>query len=211
MRIEIRSDSVLLDGYVNAVARDSRPIPSPRGSFIEQILPKAFERALSKAEDVDLLLNHNSNRKLGSIKDGNLELFEDNIGLRAICTVTDPDIIEKAKNDQLRGWSFGFSTDKDRWEDDNGVTRRYVEELELTEVSIIDNTKIPAYIGTSIEAREGKEVIEETRGDNFKSVKVDNSTIEKIEKRDIIDYSILEKEIEILKMKGGKYNDKKQS
>lgn len=204
MRIEIRNDSVLLDGYVNAVARDSRPIPSHRGEFIEQILPKAFERALGKAENVDLLLNHDSNRKLGSIKDGNLELFEDNIGLRAICTVSDPNIIEKAKNDQLRGWSFGFSVDKDRWEEGNGISRRYVEELELTEVSIIDNTKIPAYIGTSIESREDKEIIEETRGENFKSVKVDNSTIVDKEKREIIDYSIFEKEIEILKMKGGK-------
>ena len=26
MRIEIRNDSVLIDGYVNAVARDSRPM-----------------------------------------------------------------------------------------------------------------------------------------------------------------------------------------
>ena len=80
MRIEIRNDAVVIDGYVNAVARDSRPIPSVRGKFVEQIVPKAFDRALSKSKNVDLLLNHDSNRKLGSTLEGNLELFEDNIG-----------------------------------------------------------------------------------------------------------------------------------
>jgi HK97 family phage prohead protease len=204
IRIEIRNDSVLLDGYVNAVARDSRQIPSPRGKFVEQIVPKAFERALSKAKNVDLLLNHKKNRKLGSIKDGNLELFEDSIGLRAICTVTDPEIIEKAKKKQLRGWSFGFYKDKDRWEEKDGVQRRFIEELELTEVSIIDNTRTPAYIATSIETREDKELIEEIRGEDFRAITEDSSIKEEKREEKVIDYSIYEKEIEFLKMKGGK-------
>lgn len=172
----MRNDSVLLDGYVTAVSRDSRPIPSERGKFVEQIVPKTFERALLKANNVDLLLNHDNSRKLGSTREGNLELFEDAIGLRAICTVTDADVIEKAKNKQLRGWSFGFYSDKDRWEEVDGVSRRYVEELELLEVSIIDNTKIPAYIGTSIESRDGKETLSETRGSEFRAVIEDETT-----------------------------------
>ncbi|MGQ7189771.1 HK97 family phage prohead protease, partial [Escherichia sp. HC-CC] len=55
------------------------------------------------------------NRKLGSIENGNLELYEDNIGLRAIATVTDEQVIEKARNKELRGWSFGFVSEKDSW------------------------------------------------------------------------------------------------
>lgn len=205
MRIEIRNDSVLIDGYVNAVARDSRPIPSSRGKFIEQIVPKAFERALGKGNNVDLLLNHNKDKKLGSTSEGNLELFEDNIGLRAICTVTDPEVIEKAKNKQLRGWSFGFYSDKDHWEEKDGIQRRFVDELELTEVSIIDNTKTPAYIATSIETRDDKEIIKETREEDFRAITEDISAKEE-EKREekSIDYSLYEKEIELLKMKGGK-------
>ena len=113
MRIEIRNDSVLLDGYVNAVERESKPIPSERGLFIEKIKSGAFQRSLDKRPNVDLLLNHNSNKKLGSVEQGNLELFEDNIGLRAICTVYDEDVIQKAKNKQLRGWSFGFFNEKE--------------------------------------------------------------------------------------------------
>lgn len=203
MRIEVRNDAVVIDGYVNAVARDSRPIPSVRGKFVEQIVPKAFERALSKSKNVDLLLNHDRNRKLGSTSEGNLELFEDNIGLRAICTVTDAEVIEKARNNQLRGWSFGFYSDKDRWEEKDGVQRRFVEELELTEVSIIDNTKMPAYIATSIEARAGEEVLKEVREEGESKNFITDNTSKETEKRaEQIDYSKYEEEIS--KLKGGK-------
>ncbi|EHK2362491.1 HK97 family phage prohead protease [Clostridium perfringens] len=182
MRVEIRNNSIIIDGYVNAVARDSRLIPDVKGSFREQIVPKAFQRALEKAENVDILLNHDKNRKLGSTTEGNLELFEDNIGLRAIATITDAEVIEKAKRNELRGWSFGFYSVKDRWEDiEEGVQRRYVEDLELTEVSIVDNTKVPAYSATSIETRANEEVLTETRAlDSVVKIadntnKVDNS------------------------------------
>lgn len=182
MRVEIRNDSVLIDGYVNAVGRDSKPIPSITGKFIEQIEPKAFDKALNKTDNVELLLNHDEDRKLGSIKDGNLELFEDNIGLRAICTINDKEVIEKAKRGELRGWSFGFAVDKDRWEDTNkGYQRRYVEDLDLFEVSILDNRKNPAYAGTSIEMRGDEEVISECRScgtqiilSKYNKKKVDN-------------------------------------
>ena len=36
MRIEIRNDSAVLDGYVNVVDRESKPIPSVKGKFIEK-------------------------------------------------------------------------------------------------------------------------------------------------------------------------------
>ena len=176
MRIEVRNDSVLLDGYVNATGKDSRFIPSIKGKFKEQIVPEAFTRSLEKNDNVDLLLNHDKNRKLGSTKEGNLELFEDGIGLRAICTVTDADVIEKAKNGQLRGWSFGFYSKKDKWEDTTeGFQRRYVEELDLFEVSIVDNTMTPAYVGTSIEMRSEEEIITETRSNDSKTVLVDKT------------------------------------
>ena len=193
MRIEIRNDSVLLDGYVNAVDRESKPIPSVRGSFIEKIQPGAFQRSLERRTNVDLLLNHDKNRKLGSTSEGNLELFEDNIGLRAICTVTDPEVIEKAKNKQLRGWSFGFYAEKDSWEEQ----KRTVQELDLFEVTIVDDTRSPAYVATSIEMRDDKEILNENRVTEFKAITVDDS--KKEEKRTDIDYSIYEKDIEKLR------------
>lgn len=154
MQIEIRNDSVVIDGYVNAVARDSRPLRDKEGKkFIEQIVPKAFERALSRASEVKLLLNHDSNRQLGSTGD-NLELYEDSIGLRAHAVVTDAEVIEKARKHELRGWSFGFiPTDVTAEDLANGMQRRFVEDMDLQEVSIIDLRKLPCYAGTLIETR----------------------------------------------------------
>ena len=140
IRIEIRNDSVLLDGYVNAVGRDSKPIITPHGKCVEQIEPRAFQRALERADNVDLLLNHDKTRKLGSTKDKNLELFEDNIGLRAISVITDPDVVQKAREKKLKGWSFGMYTNKDRLEERaDQIPRRHIEDLDLFEVSIIDD------------------------------------------------------------------------
>lgn len=191
----------MLDGYVNAVGRDSRVLPSPKGKFIEQIKPKTFQRALERADNVDLLFNHQKNRKLGSTKEGNLELYEDNIGLRAIATVSDDEVIKKAKNGGLRGWSFGFYTNKDSWEEGpDGIQRRYLEDIDLLEVSILDKT--PAYIATTIEQRGEEDVLTETRGEDFKAVIEDNSPEER--QKGQIDYSVYEKEIEFIKMKGGK-------
>lgn len=161
MRIELRADSVLIEGYVNAVARDSRPMRD-KGTgqrFVEQIVPGVFKRALGQNE-VDLLLDHDENRKLGSTQT-NLTLCEDAIGLKARAEITDPEVIQKARDKKLRGWSFGFY-ERDASEEDipNGMKRRYIEEMQLVEVSLIDEKKVPCYAGTSIETRaEGKEIL----------------------------------------------------
>lgn len=161
MRIELRADSVLIEGYVNAVARDSRPMRD-KGTgqrFVEQIVPGAFKRALEQNE-VDLLLDHDENRKLGSTQT-NLTLCEDAIGLKARAEITDPEVIQKARDKKLRGWSFGFY-ERDASEEDipNGMKRRYIEEMQLVEVSLIDEKEVPCYAGTSIETRaEGKEIL----------------------------------------------------
>jgi HK97 family phage prohead protease len=162
MRIEIRSDSVVLTGYVNVTARESRVLPSPSGRFVEEILPKTFERALNSADNVDLLFNHDRNRKLGSTQEGNLELYEDNIGLRATATILDEQVRQKAVSGELRGWSFGFQALKDSWKTrEDGMQKRSVEELRLFEVSVLDKT--PAYIATSVEMRGEEEIMSETR------------------------------------------------
>ncbi|MFW5632863.1 MAG: HK97 family phage prohead protease [Acetivibrio ethanolgignens] len=170
MRIELRSDSVLIDGYVNAVGRDSRPIRGENGErFIEQIVPGAFKRALERAREVKLMLNHD--RVIGSTET-NLKLIEDSIGLRAICEVTDPETVQKAREKKLRGWSFGFLDLKASEEDTaSGMKRRFVEEMELKEVTIVDDRKTPCYAGTSINTRaDGEEERLETRSQEFEAI-----------------------------------------
>lgn len=183
MRIEIRSDSVILDGYINVCLRESRVLPSPRGQFVEEIVPKTFERALDNTDSVDLLFNHNKDRKLGSTKEGNLDLREDNVGLRATATIYDKDVIEKARNNELRGWSFGMSVLKDSWKrKEDGMQKRSVEEIELFEVSVLDKT--PAYFATSIESR-GEEdmILTETRTEEFRA-KIEDKTSKDEENKD---------------------------
>ena len=154
MQIRVRGDSVEIEGYVNAVERKSKPLWSEMGKFIERICKGAFRKALSRNDNVRLLLNHDPNRDLGGTKDGNLELEEDNIGLHARATITDPDVVSKARNGQLRGWSFGF-TDRDveQKRDEDGFPLRDVKDLDLGEVSLLDNTKNPAYDGTLVSVR----------------------------------------------------------
>jgi hypothetical protein len=201
MRIEIRGNQVVLDGYVNAVGRESRVLPSVNGRFIEQIVPRTFERALQKSENVDLLFNHDKTMKLGSTQERNLQLYEDNIGLRAIATVSDESVIQKAKDGKLQGWSFGFIDNNPSFKDgEDGIQRRFVSDIDLLEVSILDKT--PAYIATSIEARGEEQLISETRSNEFKA-EISDFSPEEPEIREI-DYSIYEKQIEILKLKGGK-------
>ena len=76
-------------------------------------MPKTFERALMKGNNVDLLFNHNRDKKLGSTFEKNLELREDNIGLRASALISDEMVMQKARNGELRGWSFGFIANRE--------------------------------------------------------------------------------------------------
>lgn len=166
MEIRVREDSVEITGYVNAVERASKPLMSRVGQFIERICKGAFKKALKRNNDVHILLNHDWNRDLGSTKKGNLELEEDNIGLRARAIITDKDVIEKARNGELVGWSFGFQDRDVENTIERGMPHRAVKDLDLAEVSILDRAKTPAYDGTLIMARDDTEEIH-FRGEDF--------------------------------------------
>ena len=154
MEIRIKKDAVEISGYVNAVERKSKPLWSRMGQFIERICKGAFGKALKRNDDVRILLNHDWNRDLGGTKDGNLELNEDSIGLHARATITDPEVVEKAKNGDLVGWSFGFyDREVENKRDEDGYPLRDVKDLDLEEVSILDKSHTPAYDGTLVSVR----------------------------------------------------------
>lgn len=154
MKIRIRADSVEVEGYVNAVERKSNPLISRMGTFVERICKGAFKRALEREDDVRLLLNHDPLRDLGGTADGNLELSEDSIGLKARATITDKEVIQKARNGELVGWSFGFlDRDVENKRDEDGVPLRAVKDMDLKEVSLLDTEKTPAYDGTLVSVR----------------------------------------------------------
>ncbi len=198
MRVEIRNGSVLIEGYVNAIERDSRVMNGPQGKFVEQVKAKTFQRALDNASDVEILLNHDSSKKLGSTSQGNLKLVEDSIGLRAMATITDVETMQKAKDNKLVGWSFSFQKLKDSWQPvSDGIQRRFLEDINLREVSILDSTKLPAYIGTSIESRDNGNILIENRTlediteiiDNSKETEI-RSGNEELKKRLLIELEL---------------------
>lgn len=159
MDIIVRNDTVEISGYVNAVERDSKPLWDRFGQFIERICKGAFRRAIDRAKDIHVLLNHDWDRDIGSTADGTLELSEDSIGLKARVVTSDPEIVEDARKGRLVGWSFGFE-DRDVEEGSyNGMRQRIVKDLDLFEVSILNDKKRPAYEGTSINARDDEKPI----------------------------------------------------
>lgn len=203
MYIRVTKDSVEIDGYVNAVERLSKPLKDRLGEFVERVKVGAFKRALERADDVRILLNHEWERDLGGIKDGNLELYEDAIGLHARATITDKEVVEQAKNGELRGWSFGF-TDRDVEQgEENGLTVRNVKDLDLYEVSLINRSKVPAYDGTLVAVRtaddskslnisdyiesEIKLRVDEEKPDNTDNHAADNGALDYTEYHKIID------------------------
>lgn len=158
MKIYIRADSVTIEGYVNAVERNSKPLNERGVTFIERIAAGAFRRAIERAKDIRILLNHNWDKDLGGLKDGNLELEEDNIGLKARATITDPEVVADAKRGDLVGWSFGFDDVdegvKQLRDEETGLPLRKVNDLELFEVSLLNRKKSPAYAGTLVKVRD---------------------------------------------------------
>lgn len=175
MDIEIRADGSLhIEGYVNAVERDSRTVICPEcGKCVEQIRAGAFGEALRASKNVDILLNHDKKRKLGSTSEGTLSLYEDNIGLRASADIRDEEVISEARAGKLRGWSFGFRKLTSEIENrSNAVPRRIVTSMALSEVSLIDDRYTPCYAGTSIELRADGETDEFEVRSNEEEVKV---------------------------------------
>ena len=191
MKIELRNNGVHLEGYVNVCGRESRTLCDLHGPFIEIIKPGTFAKSLEQRSNVGLMLNHKRN-----LEPTNLELYEDNIGLRAMIDIDDPEVIELAEHRKLTGFSFGFVAKSDIWDDTQEVRRRTIDGLDLQEVSILSVT--PAYIATSIEARDGDATLHEQR-----SIEETFEVDDKREKYDVEQLNTYKQHFEFLK---GEYN-----
>lgn len=167
MKVDIREDSVVISGYINAVERLSRPIKDRKRTFLERIKAGAFRNALKRNENVPIYLNHNPDRVLARTGEGTAILEEDNIGLRGEITITDAEVMQKARDGKLSGWSFGFFCNDEADTNEDGNDIRTVTDMDLVEVSILDDTRTPAYYGTSIYARGGEDVKLEIRAEEM--------------------------------------------
>ncbi len=185
MKAEIRADGLHISGYVNVPGRESRPVITPRGKVIEVIEQRAFQRALQKVDNIDLLVDHE--RKIASTKEGNLKVWEDEIGLRAEAIITDKEVIEGAKQGKLKGWSFNMMKVVDEIEERAGkLPLRRVKDFVMTEITLALRT-LPVYSATSIEVRAEEEEEIEVRAFECE-VKIKDLTENKKQNIDYTEY-----------------------
>lgn len=156
MKIEIRADGTHISGYVNVPEKKSNPIcTKTHGKVIETIEPGTFQRAIDRARNIRLTVDHGSDT-YASTEDGTLTIYEDQIGLYADAIISDPLLIKTAKDGKIRGWSFGFTVNRDTVDHPVGSAYplRRVSDINLDHVSIVVN-QYPVYNATSWELRDG--------------------------------------------------------
>lgn len=163
MRIELRADGLHINGYVNVTGKKSRPVITPHGRCVEVVEERAFERAIAKAGEICVSVDHDQTHIYASTADGTLKLYEDNIGLHADVLITDPDLMEIAKKGKIRGWSFGMRNVVDSLEQrTNDLPLRRIKDLDLDHLTLVVK-KQPCYAATSVEVRADEESCLECR------------------------------------------------
>lgn len=212
---ELTSDGdLLVEGYVNKPGSLSQILGSAR-KFKEKIAPGAFTKAIeNRTKDINLLAEHDGKKILSSTRNGSLELREDERGLFMSAKISPTswgrDYYQMIKDGLIGNMSFGFRTLKDSWERSGDLMIRTVHELELFEVSAVEN---PAYLESAISAR-GIDVIDEVQVPNEISEHSENKQTErgnqtmvkmKMEKRggnEDLEGFLRDKEVRSLQMTG---------
>lgn len=123
------------------------------GEFFEVIAPKPFTSL--DADSVTLNFNHNESLLLG--RSGvNLELTQDEVGLKFVCTLNDSsvaeDVYKNLKSGILSECSFAFTVNPngESWSTlPNGRMLRTLKDLRLWDTAVVTT---PAYQGTSAAA-----------------------------------------------------------
>ena len=157
----VEGDTLNIEGYVNAVGRESELLYSPKRNkwFKEVMEPGVFKRALENNVDIPMLLEHDYDKQIASTSNGTLELTEDSIGLKFKATIQDQELYSSIKNGEINSCSFGFVCEEDEYEFvSNKEEKRYVKDIQLLEVSLVKN---PAYIGSLVEARNMEMALQE--------------------------------------------------
>ena len=163
MNIEVRADGARITGYVNVTEKKSRRVITPRGKVIEEIEPRAFAEAISRAGNITVTVDHDKSHIYASTDDGTVTLKEDAIGLHADVLIKDKDLIELAKKGKIRGWSFGMYNVKDSMEERaDDLPIRHIKALDLDHLTLVVK-KSPIYSATSVELRAGEDIELETR------------------------------------------------
>ena len=143
-------DGMTFGGY--AWKYDVPSLPLGHG-FTERIAPGAFTRSLKSRVDIRAYVNHNDELLLGSTRAKTLRIEDRAEGGWVEIDLPDTswgrDIRVLTERGDIQGMSFGFSTIRDKWSDDN--TERTLLAAKLHEVSVV--TGVPAYPQTTASVR----------------------------------------------------------
>jgi HK97 family phage prohead protease len=136
-------------GYAAVFNSPSEPLREFGEVFVEVIAPGAFAESIA-VDDIRALTNHDPNFVLGRNKSGTLNLREDSHGLRF--QISPPrtqwatDLLESIERGDVNQMSFGFITQKDRWDYSSKLRTRHLLKVKLTDVSVVT---FPAYTATT--------------------------------------------------------------
>lgn len=122
--------------------------------FREVILPTAFNKTLADNYDVRAYFGHDTNKVIGRVKNGSLELENTADELRFVIHLPDTqearDYHNLVKDGYVSGVSFGMIVVKETNEVRDGIRYRYINECALREISIVSE---PAYPDNFVDAR----------------------------------------------------------
>ena len=126
--------------------------------YVEKVARGVFRKALSRSNNVPLLLEHDPHQLLATTQSGNLRIKEDGKGLLTEAKLPDNALAEYARSlidaGDMRGMSYGVTLDPRRdtmlVKEGNVFVRRITGVQELLDVSL---TWQPAYTATSVELR----------------------------------------------------------
>ncbi|PGW18545.1 phage major capsid protein [Bacillus mycoides] len=183
------SDGFFVRGLVNKTGAWSQTLYDKHNKpFIERVMPNVFARALQRAKDVKLLLEHDKNMLLARTKDETLKLTETSRGLEMEANLVPSKLSEHIHSSIKRGtlgdMSFGMIVLDEEWEQVNGVNQRSITDLALYECSIVSDG---AYEDGSVEARS-----QDIRQDieipnlterNYQTMKFESMTSKQLEER----------------------------
>lgn len=135
-------------------------------SWVERIMPGAFDDALKKS-DVRALFNHDPNIVLGRSSAGTLRLTVDDVGLRYEIeppeTQTAQDLTVSIDRRDIDGSSFSFVAAETQWEEleIDGRTLSVRNIVKFDQVFDVGPVTFPAYPTTEADLRSMEDVLAE--------------------------------------------------
>lgn len=156
---KIRAESSAGKTYAVGYAATFNTLSHDLGGFKERISRGAFSNAIRARQDTKFCLNHSPNQLLARVKNGTLELSEDNIGLFFRAQLPDTTLGRDFKQQLAEGlidecsFAFRVSTGQSWTREKDPATGEIIDVrsiLQVDELADCSAVVYPAYPGTDV-------------------------------------------------------------